>query len=59
MALSLAAVCLHVFGRPVSSIIERLAASLDRAEQQGNLLALAMALYACALPTHDAEALRV
>lgn len=48
MALSLTALCLRTFGRPVQDVEESLAHDVSRLERRGNLHALAMAAYALA-----------
>jgi len=59
MALSLAAICLHVYGRPVSEVLTRLQQQQIRTRALGNAHLLAMATYALALPVHGAAAMRI
>ncbi len=62
MALAMASLCLRAYGRPaeeIDSVDDRLAADLDRAERVGNLMALAMALYALSADRHLVQALRL
>jgi hypothetical protein len=59
MALSLAAVCLHVYGRPVEGVLALLEAQQARTRALGNIHLAAMAAYALSLSTHRAVAMRV
>jgi hypothetical protein len=59
MALSLAAIALHVYGRPVDAVLENLVQQQERTRVLGNSHLLAMALYASTLPVHRAAALRI
>ena len=59
MALSLAAIALHIHGQQVDAVEERLLQDLDRAERLGNVQALAVMLFALTLADHDARGLRV
>jgi len=56
MALSLAAVCLHVFGHSASAPLALLAEQQAKTEFLGNAHLIAMALYALSLWKHEAEA---
>jgi hypothetical protein len=59
MALSLAAICLHVFGRATSEIRARLIAQHAVTAFLGNRHLAALALYALTLPEHDARTVRL
>jgi hypothetical protein len=59
MALSLAAICLHVYGRPAQEVLARLRDQQTRTRALANAHLLAMATYALALPAHNAAAMRV
>jgi hypothetical protein len=59
MALSLAAVCLQVYDRPIAEVLTRLQALQARTQALGNAHLLALATYALALPAHHAVAMRV
>ena len=59
MALSLAAMALHVYGRPEDAVLRELAAQQERSRALGNAHLQAMALYALTLSAHQATALRV
>jgi hypothetical protein len=59
MALSLAAIGLQVFGRPITDVLARLQAQQTRTHTLGNAHLMAMATYALALPRHGAIAMRV
>jgi hypothetical protein len=59
MALSLAAICLHVYGRPIDHVLAQLDAQQERTRALGNIHLAAMAAYALGLPTHRAVAMRV
>jgi len=61
-ALSLTSISLRLYNRPAAELDEvdaRLAGDLPRAEQIGNIQALAMALYALSADSHGVSALRV
>jgi hypothetical protein len=59
MALSLAAICLHVFDRPEGDVLSVLKGQDARTAFLGNLHLTAMAAYALALPRHQARAFRL
>ena len=59
MALSLAAVCLHVYGQPIAEVLKALQAQQARAHALGNAHLIAMAAYALTLSTHQGVAMRV
>ena len=59
MALSLTAICLHVYGLPVDDVEEQLSELIQRSEHAGSLLAIAMAAYALSGSQHNFEAFRV
>jgi hypothetical protein len=59
MALSLAAICLAVFGRSADTLLMELAASDERTGSLGNVHLEAMALYALTLGQHDVAAFRL
>lgn len=59
MALSLAAMALHVYGRPTDAVLAQLEAQQVRTRTLGNAHLLGMALYALTLPVHRAVALKV
>jgi hypothetical protein len=59
MALSLAAICLSVYGRPIAAVLQQLQGLQTRTQALGNAHLLAMAAYALALPAHQAVAMRV
>jgi hypothetical protein len=59
MALALAAICLHVYRRPIDEVLALLSAQYARTQALGNAHLLAMVTYALALPAHDARALTI
>jgi hypothetical protein len=59
MALALAAICLQVYERPATDVVERLAEVVSRTEQLGNLHTLALAVVALTADQHRCEAFRV
>jgi hypothetical protein len=59
VALSLAALCLRIYGVAAADVEAGIAADVDRAERLGNLQALAMMLYALSAEKHDVKAFRV
>lgn len=59
MALSLAAIALSAFGRPVRGVLTALGRQYEATGFLGNAHLTAMALYALALPSHRARAFRV
>lgn len=59
MALSLAALALHVCGRPVDDVLARLAEGVPRTAARGNLHHQAMALCALTLDVHNGQVFRV
>jgi hypothetical protein len=59
MALALTAICLRIHGAGSDEVDARLADDVDRATRIGNLLSLAMMLYALTGARHGAQALRV
>ncbi len=59
MPLALAAVCLSVYGRPVTELLARLRQQQDRTRALGTAHLTAMAAYALDLPAHKAVAVRV
>jgi hypothetical protein len=59
VALSLAVLCLRIYGMPAADVESGIAADVDRAERVGNLQAIAMMLYALSTDKHDVTALRV
>jgi hypothetical protein len=56
MALSLAALALHVYGRPTKDVLAALAQDDAKTGFLGNVQLMAMASYALSLPSHDARA---
>jgi len=59
LALSLAAVCLRVYGQPTDDIDERLAHAVTQSEEYGHLQPIAMAAYALSAERHKLEAFHV
>jgi len=59
LALSLAAIALRVYGKPVDDLDARLSAGIDRAERLGNVQSLALMLYALTAADHRVQALRL
>ncbi len=59
MALSLVALCLRIYGKPVDDVEQRLAEDVDRIDRIGNFHTMAMALYALEADRHQIKALRV
>ena len=59
MALSLVALCLRIYGKPVDDVEQRLAEDVDRIDRIGNLHTMAMALYALEAGRHQVRAFRV
>lgn len=59
MALSLAALALHICGRPVDDVLPHLAAGVPRTAERGNLHHQAMALCALTLDVHHGQVFRV
>ena len=59
LALSLASICLTVYGRPSADAIAALVADWTRTRYLENLHVMALALYALTAPTHRCETLRV
>lgn len=59
MSLSLVSVCLKLFGLPVERADEALTQSVERSASSGNLLAIAMALFALSFERHRGDILRV
>ena len=56
MALALAAICLHVYKRPIDAVLKALSDERARTGLIGNVHLLAMATYALALPGRGARA---
>ena len=59
MSLALVSICLHLFEVPAEPVDAALAAAAERSETSGNLLAMAMALYALSFDRHQGDSLRV
>ncbi len=59
MALSLAAICLTIFGRSADNPVAALAASQEQTGSLDNTHLRAMALFALTLPEHEARAFRI
>ena len=59
MALSLAALALHICGRPVDDVLQHLATGVPRTAERGNLHHQAMALCALTLDVHNGQVFRV
>ena len=59
LALSLAAICLHVFGRPTAAVLDAIRVQHARSAFLENAHLSAMALYALTLPSHQARAFAV
>lgn len=59
MALSLAAMCLRVYGLSADDVEEQLATAVVQSEESANLQAMAMTVYALSAERHSLEAIRV
>jgi hypothetical protein len=59
LALSLAAICLHVFDRPVTAVLDAIVTRYARTAFLQNAHLMAMALYALTMSAHGARAFRV
>ena len=59
MALSLTTICLSVLGLPIAEAETLLARDVTRVVELGNLVTIALSLYALTISQHDAQAFRI